>query len=378
MRVALVIGLALLAGVAGYGLSQLRDSKGLEAVSRSAAVAAAPASDPLGLAEAPKNESATDAKATSQSFEHERPNVATMAANTFGLPPESMPLAQAKDDLVAAMRAGSVAAVRRLLEQTKACEIFRDANTGLEFALSAQEAAKSPGENGVFISMAPKGDEPPLTLTGMVNSSATAVAVNEARCAGFEDPDDALRFEAQWRAALMGELDGLLEFSLNPAIDVGRAFEQVDRIERYRARVLDFMNQAMTQHSTQAVANLMHAYDPGWVPEQLRGSQGSSSPMSAFIASQTRPEPLRQVAGTDPVLAYRYARLCQTVCPEFPRSAADAIVHRLREDLESADRERAEAAADRLRAEHFSGPARAPWIADIGEQPETVSVPGKP
>ena len=225
--------------------------------------------------------------------------------------------------------------------------------------------------------MPAKGDGPPPTLSGLVNSSATEVAANAAICAGFEDPQKIVEFEAQWRAALMGEVDGLLEFSLNPAIDAFHAYEQADRIERYRERVLGFMHEAMAQHSAQAVANLMHAYDPGWVPMHIRGRSSNSSPMNVFLDSIKNPEPLRQVSGADAVLAYRYARLCQAVCPEFPRSEAEVVAQRLRGELEGAERERADADANRLRAQHFADAARAPWIEDIGEQREIAVSPGK-
>jgi len=176
--------------------------------------------------------------------------MASIADN--GLPPETMPLAQSADALTSAMRAGSLDATRRLLKQAKLCARFRNADTSLKFALSAQETAKAPGKNGVFISLPPAGDEVPLTLAGLANSSAGEVLDNEALCADFQDPQKAIQFEAQWRAALMGDTGGLLEFALNPAIDSMRAFEQADRIDRYRARVLGFLTQAMAQHSALA------------------------------------------------------------------------------------------------------------------------------
>jgi len=122
----------------------------------------------------------------------------------------------------------------------------------------------------------------------------------------------------------------------------------------------------------------MHAYDPGWVPATMRGQSANQSPMGAFVVSQIVPEPLRQVSGTDALIAYRYARLCQAVCPEFPRADAEMIAQRLRRDLASTDRERADAEADRLRAAHFASPERAPWVENIGEQREAPSASGNP
>jgi len=378
MRISVVLGLIVIAALAGYGLSSLRDGANDQTNLAASDQTTISTQEPLST-EAENETRAAVASAETTSFVTDSPNTATMTSSADSpLPADTTPLAQSVNALTTAMRAGSLEATRRLLKQAKLCARFQDANTSLKFALSVQESAKAPGKNGVFISMPPIGDEVPLTLSGLAKSFAGDVLDNEALCADFDDPQKAIQFEAQWRAALMGDTEGLLEFALNPAIDALRAFEQADRIDRYRARVLGFLTQAMAQHSAQAVANLMHAYDPGWVPSNMRGQSQNQSSMSAFVQSQIMPEPLRQVSGTDALFAYRYARLCQAVCPEFPRAEAEIIARRLRPDLASADRERADAQADQLRDAHFASPDRAPWIANIGEQREVPKPPRGP
>jgi hypothetical protein len=289
--------------------------------------------------------------------------VSVTAPATFAaLPPESMPLAQSLEALAAAMRTGSREATLRLLKQTRECDRYAEAQRQLNFAIGVEEAIKAPpqaGKGGTAVMVSSASADKPME--SMARGSATTVAAHEAQCAGFSDSDDALRFEAQWRAALMGDLVGLLEFSLDPAIDRMRAFEQFDRIERYRERAPGFIQQAVALHSAQAVANLMQAHNPDWVPLSVRRTPDMPAHMRDMISRFETP-PLGQVVGRDAAAAYRYARLCERVCPDPHRADAEAITRALRERLDSAARERAEAEADRLRDQHFPDAGRAEWF----------------
>lgn len=377
MRTSATIGLALLAAIAGYGLSTLTVEPARAELSGAAVQNSATNLQPSSGTSANSADASVERTLTRKSFVHEGPNVASMTAPaTFAaLPPDSMPLAQSIDALASAMRSGSREATLRLLRQTKECANYRDARRHLDFALGVDEANKTPGGGGVTIISSEPGKDN-KSIEGMIRGSAGAVAGSETRCAAFEDADDALRFEAQWRAALLGEIEGLLSFSLDPAIDIFRAFEQADRIERYRDRVLGFMNQALTQHSAQAVANLMQAYNPEWVPTHLRGDTKMPAPMRAFMLQQEAPTPLRQVTGNDALLAYRYARLCERVCADVQRSEAEQITASLRAGLKAADRERAEAEATELRERHFPDAERAEWIRGLGDEPTPPAPPG--
>lgn len=365
MRAVTGVGLAVLAALVGYGVSQLR----VESVRTDAPVAArldpaaAPAAsvDPAGGS----GENAPGSAAAPASFVHEGPNMAsyTAPATFAALPPESMPLAQSLEALAAAMRTGSREATLRLLKQTRECDRYAEAQRQLNFAIGVEEAIKAqtqPGRARAAIIVS-DGSAPDKPMEGMARGSATTVATHEAQCAGFSDPDDALRFEAQWRAALMGDLVGLLEFSLDPAIDRMRAFEQFDRIERYRERAPGFIQQAVALHSAQAVANLMQAHNPVWVPLTVRRTPDMPAHMREMVSRFETP-PLGQVVGRDAAAAYRYARLCERICPDPHRADAEAITRALRERLDNAARERAEAEADRLRDQHFPDAGRAEWF----------------
>lgn len=365
MRAITGVGLMLLAALLGYGVSQWRVESSLTEQGRAAMAepAAAPIAsvDPVGGS----GENAPGTAPAPASFVHEGPNMASYAAPaTFAaLPPESMPLAQSLAALTAAMRTGSREATLRLLKQTRECDRYADAQRQLNFAIGVEEAIKAPpppgkGRTAIMVS---DGSSPDKPMESMARGSATTVAAHEAQCAGFSDPDDALRFEAQWRAALMGDLVGLLEFSLDPAIDRMRAFEQYDRIERYRERAPGFIHQAVALHSAQAVANLMQVHNPDWVPLSVRRTPDMPAHMREMVSRFETP-PLGQVVGRDAAAAYRYARLCERVCPDPHRADAEAITRALRDQLDNATRERAEAEADRLRDEHFPDAGRAEWF----------------
>lgn len=365
MRAITGVGLTLLAALLGYGVAQLR----VESERADAAVAAGadPATVPSVSVDTAggAGESAPDRAVAPASFVHEGPNMAsyTAPATFAALPPESMPLAQSLEALATAMRTGSREATLRLLKQTRECDRYAEAQRQLNFAIGIEEAMKAPtlsgkGRTAVVVS---DGSSPDKPMESMARGSATTVAAHETQCAGFSDPDDALRFEAQWRAALMGDLVGLLEFSLDPAIDRMRAFEQFDRIERYRERAPGFIQQAVALHSAQAVANLMQAHNPDWVPLTVRRTPDMPAHMREMVSRFETP-PLGQVVGRDAAAAYRYARLCERVCPDPHRADAEAITHALRDQLDSATRERAEAEADRLREQHFPDAGRAEWF----------------
>jgi hypothetical protein len=249
---------------------------------------------------------------------------------------------------------------------------------GLDMALGLSEAVENRDGAGTPVAIFLSGDkDEKAQLETMTQGAAKMMAKHDDQCTGFEDPDDHLRFEAQWRAALLGELEGLILFSASPAIDLQRAIEQGDRIDRYRARALSFVTQAVSLHSAQAVALLMDAHDPGWIPPPLRADQGKNIPpgMRSFLAGSFPPPPLRQVAGNDAVAAYRYARLCERVCPDRQRAEAEALSARLRGELAAADRERAEDEAQRLRDQYFPDAHRADWVEVSGESGEE---PGPP
>lgn len=364
MRAMAGVGLAVVAALVGYGASQLR----VESARTDAAIAAKV--DPAGPSSVPADAPGAGATAASDasaaaSFVHEGPNMASFTAPaTFAaLPPESMPLAQSLEALTSAMRSGSREATLRLLKQTRECDRYAEAQRQLNFAIGIEEAMNAPskpgkGRTAVLVSDGSSGDKP---MESMARGSATTVAAHEAQCAGFSDPDDALRFEAQWRAALMGDLVGLLEFSLDPAIDRMHAFEQYDRIERYRERAPGFIQQAITQHSAQAVANLMQAHNPDWVPLTIRRTPDMPAHMRDMVSRFETP-PLGQVVGRDAAAAYRYARLCERVCPDPHRADAEALARALREQLDDTVRQRAEAEAERLREQHFPDAGRAEWF----------------
>ena len=367
MRAAAFIGVAFLAAVAGYTLSRMQgaDPPVIEKPSTGSRNGATDTGEITG--------DAAVVKATSdvrQSFLADVPNTATMSRSE-ALPAESMPLAQSAATLGQLMRAGSRDATLRLLRQTQQCELYRQGRKGLDMALGLDEQEQE-FRDGKKMSLAVflTGDKNAKSFAeDMAQGAAKAMAEHDDLCAAFDDSDDSLRFEAQWRAALLGELEGLILFSVSPAMDLQRAIEQGDRIERYRQRALSFMSEAVALHSSQAVAQLMNAHDPGWIPPALRPEQGHTLPpgMRSFLAGSFPPPPLRQVAGKDPVAAYRYAQLCQRVCPDRQRTEAEAVSARLRAELSAADRERAEDEAQRLRDQYFPDAHRADWVEILGE-----------
>ena len=113
--------------------------------------------------------------------------------------------------------------------------------------------------------------------------------------------------------------------------------------------------------SAQAVANLMQAHNPDWVPLSVRRTPDMPAHMREMVSRFETP-PLGQVVGRDAAAAYRYARLCERICPDPHRADAEAITRALRERLDNAARERAEAEADRLRDQHFPDAGRAEWF----------------
>lgn len=365
MRAITGVGLTMLAALLGYAVSQLRvESARADATVAAKAVPSVAPSVPVDTAGG-TGEPEPDKAIAAASVVHEGPNMAsyTAPATFAALPPESMPLAQSLEALAAAMRTGSREATLRLLKQTRECDRYAEAQRQLNFAIGVEEAIKAPtppgkGRTAIMVS---DGSSPDKPMEGMARGSAATVAAHETQCAGFSDPDDALRFEAQWRAALLGDLVGLLEFSLDPAIDRMRAFEQFDRIERYRQRAPGFIQQAVALHSAQAVANLMQAHNPDWVPLTVRRTPDMPAHMREMVSRFETP-PLGQVVGRDAAAAYRYARLCERICPDPHRADAEAITRALRERLDSAARERAEAEADRLRDQHFPDAGRAEWF----------------
>jgi hypothetical protein len=382
MRVSAFLGIVVLAGLGGYAISRLQDSPVSASVEagRGAIAGSEMSATAASGAKANGDKQATEAGARA-SFVADVPNTATMSAAP-ALPPESLPLMQSAAQLIELMRGGSREATLRLLRQTEQCELYGQGRLGLDLALGLSEAAQNPQsqENSVAILFNGNAGEK-TQLETMTEGAAGLMAKHEQQCAGFTDPDDRLRFEAQWRAALLGELEGLILFSVNPAIDLKRAIEQGDRIERYRERALSFLTQAMALHSAQAVAQLMEAFDPEWIPPPLRAQEGKSIPpgMRAMLADGFPPPPLRQLAGNDAQAAYRYAQLCERICPDLQRSAATALIARLRGTLEGPERERAEIEAQRLREQYFPDAGRADWVEIPGESGNpTSSAPGTP
>ena len=377
------MALSLLAAALGYALSSLQFQAAPNPAG-SLRTEAARGDQTAGVSADPRDDATPIMKAGAPeaSFVHEGPNVATMSAPAAlaALPPESMPLAQSAGTLAGLMRAGSREASLRLLHQLNECEEYALGKQALDLALGLDDAVrKNEGSIGTMVMITADGRDPEAQIDDMTSGAARMMVEKEQQCVDFEDVGDALRFEAQWRLALLGELEGLLRFAVEPAMELSRAIEQHDRIERYRERALSFLTQAMTQHSAQAVAQLMNAYDPGWIPWGLRPEQRERMPqaMRTMALGQFPPSSLRQVAGSNAALAYRYARLCERVCPDMQRAEAEAAIARLRDALTPEVRETAEAEARRLREQHFPDADRADWIAGLGDAPDD-SKPGKP
>jgi hypothetical protein len=303
------------------------------------------------------------------------PNIAT-ARFTTPLPPENTPLVSALPALQAAAEAGSIEAIRRLLEDTQRCHLHAQARFGLDVALSMQEDLKRMAAGqGPKVVVAMPGEGSPEGLFGeLAEGAAGKMSADQAFCEGHDDPDGTLRFEAQWRAALAGDVEGLIRFVLDPEIDTGRAWQQFDRIERYRERAPAFLQQALAAGSTQAARHLMDAHDPGWSREA--GGPGPKGPtqVSRYMLDRFPPPPVRQVFAQDAAIAWRYATLCERVCPEHAQQRARAVLDRLRPELDAATRARAEEEAARLREAHFAGVREVPWFPDLNDQP----APGDP
>ncbi len=382
MRASVVLGMVLLAALGGYAVSRWQGSPAAAKVEAGhSAATTAETSAQADTGAQVSGDAQTAATGARTSFVADVPNTATMSAPP-AMPPESLPLTQSVAQLIELMRSGSREATLRLLRQTEQCALYHQGGLGLGMALDLDEATRNPQpQDGSVAILFNDQDGEKSQLEKMTEGAAGLMAKHEQQCAGFTDPDDRLRFEVQWRAALLGELEGLILFSVSPAIKLERAIEQSDRIERYRERALSFLTQAMAQHSAQAVAELMEAYDPEWIPPPLRPQAGKSIPpgMRALLAEGFPPPPLRQVAGNDAQAAYRYAQLCERVCPDQQRSAATALIERLRGSLASAERELAEREAQRLREQYFPDAHRADWVAIAGEPAEqAASAPGTP
>ncbi len=333
------IALALFAAALGYAVSPGKFQVAPNPAGNAGTEAAR--GDSLAGAAAPRGTDPpqiVDAGAVGTSFVHEGPNVASMTASATlaALPPESMPLAQSADTLVGLMRAGSREAALRLLRQLNECEMYALGSQALDLALGMDDAVrKKEGSIGAMVMIGADGKDPQTRIDEMTSGAARMMAEKGQQCVDFDDVGGALQFEAQWRLALFGELEGLLRFAVDPAMDLSRAIEQHDRIDRYRERALSFLNQALAQRSAQAVAQLMNAHDPGWTPWALRPEQRDhlSPAMRKIALGHFPPSPLRQLAGSNAALAYRYARLCERVCPDSQRAEAEAAIARLRGEL---------------------------------------------
>lgn len=331
--------------------------------------------------DSPKAESAA-ADATGEPGAASGPNVAT-ARFTTPLPPEDTPLVSALPTLQAAAEAGSIEAIRRLLRDVQRCARYLEARELVDSRLHVEQdlldmaAEKAPRVQGAVKKQLESGG-----LVDPADAKVAALAGPErVLCEGLSGSLEHLRFEAQWRAALAGELEGLVRFVVDPALDVGRLFEPggINRAERYRESALRFLQQALEQGSPQAAAHLMYAHDPGW-RRSMFDSMGQSGPrnfMSYILDRNPRPY-FHQLSGQDASSAWRYASLCERVCPDTVQAYARAALDRLRPDLDAETRARAEEEAARLREAHFAGVREVPWFPDLNDLPAPGGPPSGP
>ncbi len=274
------------------------------------------------------------------------------AAAKLPLPMTGLPLRESGPALLAAHRAGNIEATKRLMDELGDCMRYRRSSLNMDMAIAMQDGANADGRRG-------RGGD---GMARWLSQAAATVAGLRESCESLPDDfDQEMLFEVQRRAADVGDLEGLLGFSLIPAISMNKALLQMDRLEIYREFAPQFLQRALEQGSGQAVAGFMQGYEhyfEGWRGRAGQGTAMQTQAMRRMMESVNPQTPIQQVLGEDLGLAYRYALLCKRVCNAQDRSLADASILRLESALEPDIRSAARDRSNTLYDRHFAAKPR--------------------
>lgn len=265
------------------------------------------------------------------------------------LPAPGLPLRETAAELLAASRAGSLPATRRLLRELTDCQRQRWASMRMDMMIAFEDSPRAHARGGERFREA-------------MSSAAATVADLAEQCAELpSDYDEAILFEVQRRAADAGDLAGQLAFALVPALSLGKSLQQLDRLEVYKARAPQALQAALEQGSGQAVAGFMDAYEyvfEGWRGRPAEGTAMQTQAIKKMMEAVRPLTPIQQVLGEDLQAAHRYALLCKRVCNGTDQARAEEAIARQTVALDPAQRRQARDEAAELYDRYFHAQAR--------------------
>ena len=274
---------------------------------------------------------------------------AAAAPESQSLPAPGLPLRETATELLAASRAGSLPATRRLMQELSDCQRQRWASMRMDMMIAFEDSPRAHRAGGERFREA-------------MSSAAETVAELAEKCAGLpSDFDEAILFEVQRRAADAGDLAGQLSFALVPALSLGKSLQQLDRLEVYKTSAPQALQRALEQGSGQAVAGFMDAYEhvfEGWRGRPAEGTAMQTQAIQKMMETVRPLTPIQQVLGEDLAVAYRYALLCKRVCNGTDQARAEKATERLAVALEPAQRRLARDEAAQLYDQYFHAQAR--------------------
>lgn len=299
MRAITGLGLAVIAALVGFGVSQLR----VEPERAGASVAAEPAP-----AIAPGKHAAPSPSADSP----ERPNEVSyipppvnpaLTALEQTLPPISTPLAQARDAWWSAARQGSGEAAWRLVVASVTCEQYQAA---LKLVVRNRSDPAKPERVAM---------EEFLVLA-------------QPYCAGVDGDQQAATRAALQLGIEAGDVRALASYLLNPPLPRQLGIRLADELVRYRSQAPAIAHWLFNQGYANMPAILARAHDGRSAAELSIEPRATGSKGGGDFASpppQRIQTPLGQVLPDDPALAWRYARLCLKVGGDYDRGQCRLI-----------------------------------------------------
>ncbi len=311
--------------------------------------------------QAPKTDLAPTAGQADSAVQPERQRASAGPANealtpaaaavpeSHSLPALGLPLRETAAELLAASRAGSLPATRRLLQELSDCQRQRWASMRMDMMIAFEDSPRAHQ----------RGSE---RFRKAMSSAAETVADLAEQCAELpSDYDEAILFEVQRRAADAGDLAGQLAFALVPALSLGKSLQQLDRLEVYKARAPQALQAALEQGSGQAVAGFMDAYEyvfEGWRGRPAEGTAMQTQAIKKMMEAVRPLTPIQQVLGEDLAAAHRYALLCKRVCNGTDQARAEEAIARQTVALDPAQRRQARDEAAELYDRYFHAQAR--------------------
>lgn len=352
----------IIMGLAIWWNSHRPDLQSPSAPNAALPAAGASRDNPLGATRADEPARAIPSAEVTEAAPSKAASSAASAADVLQLPAPGLPLRETASALLAASRAGSLPATRRLMQELTDCQRHRWASMRMDMMIAFEESSRAQRRGGD-------------RMREVMSSAAETVADLTEHCAALPDDfDEAILFEVQRRAADAGDLAGQLAFALVPAVTLNKSLQQLDRLQIYSEYAPQFLQRALEQGSGQAVAGFMDAYEQ--IVEGWRGPAAQGTAMQALAVKKmmqaVRPlNPIQQVLGEDLSLGYRYALLCKRVCNGSDQARAEASIVRLETALEPAQRRQAVDAAADLYDAHFNARAQ-PADIDLEALKEAV------